>query len=318
MIRHSALVLVVLAASTGFAADSSLLNMVMPDVRVISGVHVAQTLASPFGQHLLAQMSASDPDFQKLIADTGFDPRRDLTEVLLASNDHTATPGKHPGNGLVLVQGAFDVSRILAKAKADGATVSSFNGADVITKGNGDGWIALLDAKTAVAGPIDQVKGAIARRATTTQIDPKVVAKITDLAGRSDAWFLSLVPLSQVAPSNDQLQLNGSPVNANLLQSIQQASGGVKFGLTVLINGEAVTRSDKDATALADVVRFLAGMVQVNRNDPNAGKLASLLDSLVLSTEANVMKLSLAIAESDIEQLMPAHRATVGKAAIRH
>jgi hypothetical protein len=110
-------------------------------------------------------------------------------------------------------------------------------------------------------------------------------------------------------------------MGGNLLQSVKSASGGVKFLPTgILISGEANTRSDKDATALADVIRFIAGLVAQNKDtNPQAQKAATLLDSLQLSTDASTLKLTLTIPEALAEQLfMPQTRkkapaATAGK-----
>ena len=54
------------------AADPQLLKLVMPDAKAISDVNVAQAKLTPFGQFALGQLT--NPDIQKLIAQTGFDP----------------------------------------------------------------------------------------------------------------------------------------------------------------------------------------------------------------------------------------------------
>src|SRR5580700_2234989 len=68
------------------AADPQLLNLVMPDAKVLAGVNVDQAKTSQLGQYVLSQMQSSDQDMQKLIALTGFDPTRDVHELLAASN----------------------------------------------------------------------------------------------------------------------------------------------------------------------------------------------------------------------------------------
>jgi hypothetical protein len=73
----------------------------------------------------------------------------------------------------------------------------------------------------------------------------------------------------------------------------------------VTISAEAITRSDKDAQALVDVVKFVAGMLQLNRQDnPTAGQVASLLDTLNCQTAGNVMTMSVAIPERQLEQML--------------
>src|SRR5215831_10755875 len=93
------------------AADPQLLNLVMPDAKVLAGVNVEQAKGTQFGQYVLNQLQTTDADMQKLIAATGFDPRRDVREVLVASDG--APQSK---KGLALARGNFDVRRITVAA----------------------------------------------------------------------------------------------------------------------------------------------------------------------------------------------------------
>src|SRR3982750_1819677 len=69
------------------AADPQLLNLMMPDAKVVAGVNVDQAKTSPFGQYVLTQIQATQSaELQKLTALTGFDPTRDVHEVLVGSN----------------------------------------------------------------------------------------------------------------------------------------------------------------------------------------------------------------------------------------
>ena len=76
------------------------------------------------------------------------------------------------------------------------------------------------------------------------------------------------------------------------------------FGDQIAVSFQAVTRSDKDATSLADVVRFFASMVQMQRqSNPQAAILATALDSMNLQTNGGTMTLALSIPEKDFETL---------------
>jgi len=290
-----------LAAATAMAAvDPGLLNLVMPEAKILSGVQVAQSQASPFGQYLLSQMQINDEGFQKFVAATGFDPRHDLNEILAATNgDHRA---------LVVGQGVFQVDRILAAAAAEGAAVTNYRGIDIVTspdKPGSTGSIAFLDASTAVMGDTDAVKAAIDRRIAGTSFSGSLADKAKEVSAVNDAWFATVTPLSdflngKVANPN----LNGM-TQGNLLQAVLQASGGVKFGSAgVTISGEAVTRSDKDAQSLVDVMKFLASLVQMNKDkDPLAAKAASLADAAKFTADGPVMHLTMSLPEQQIEQL---------------
>jgi len=102
--------------------------------------------------------------------------------------------------------------------------------------------------------------------------------------------------------------MNGA-ISGDMVQGIEQASGGVMFGSTIRVAADAVMRSEKDATALADVVRFLAGMVQVNRDKPDAARLAGIVDSMTLQASANILSISFSVPATDLEQMIkPARR----------
>src|ERR1035438_8027214 len=82
------------------AADSQLLGLVMPDAKVLAGVNVDQAKGSPFGLYLLTQMQSDNTALlQALIALSGFDPTRDVHELLAATN---GAPGDKTPVGLVL------------------------------------------------------------------------------------------------------------------------------------------------------------------------------------------------------------------------
>jgi hypothetical protein len=101
-----------------------------------------------------------------------------------------------------------------------------------------------------------------------------------------------MMPVSEWASKVPDQNVSGV-MQGDALRSIEQSSGGIRFGNVIEISGEAVTRSEKDATALADVIRFLTGLVQLNQKDARITGPAKLLQSLDLRTEGNVMKLSL-------------------------
>jgi hypothetical protein len=119
-----------------------------------------------------------------------------------------------------------------------------------------------------------------------------------------DFWAVSVAPASDLARPVPDAQLNGV-MQGDVLRGIVETSGGIKFGPNFLIGGEAVTRSDKDATALADVVRFFVGMAQMSaQKDPKAAASLALLQRLNLKAEGNTVTLSLTVPEADLEKII--------------
>lgn len=291
-----------LAAVPLAAVDPALMKLVPSDATVVAGMNIEQARVSPFGQFVLKQLPMEDAGLRKLMDAAGFDPRRDLREVVVASvGGQQASQGK----GIVLATGSFDPARIAAMAREQGAVVTSYAGVDVLGgKEPKSGWLALLDRSLAVAGEPDQVKAAIDRyQKGGAGPGVSISAKATEWSGRADAWVVSTgspagwtshVPAPQAA----------GPLKGISLDAIEQSAGGVKFGPMVKISVEAVARTDKDATALGDVVRFVAGMVQLNRDKQGPDQIAAFLDTMDLKTEARTVTLSFSMPQEQLEKMI--------------
>ena len=283
--------------------DAGLLALIPGDATVLSGLNVDQAKSSVYGRYMLSQMTVDDAGFQKFIAETGFDPRRDLSQILSAtSGDSTST------KTVIVGRGSFNPGKIANAAQADGAKLVNYKGVDMVVHSGTDmtGAIAFLDATTAVMGYLDAVKAAIDRRTLTTPaLSSAVVSKIISLANANDGWFLSTVsPATFFSGKIDNPKV-GPVLEAGLIQSVVSGSGGLKFNPAgAAIGAQAVTRSDKDATALADVVRFLVNIAQSSQGaSPEAAKFAGMLETLQLSTQGPAMNLMLNIPEATLEQL---------------
>jgi len=298
------LLLLLVAAGLSVAADPALLRMIPPGAAFVAGVRADQIKSSRFGQYILDQLKTEDENMNKFVSATGFDPRQDLTELIVASNSAAPRRQNH-GKTVVLARGRFDVSRIQSFALASGSSTTSYNGVQIFTgREDSRGWLAIPDSATAVAGDPDYVKLAIdARQAPGPVLDAKTLNTITDLGNRFDAWMLT-ASLAAITSGIRAPQLGGAG-NGNLVQSVDSVNGGVRFGPDVEVMAEAQMRSAKDAAAMADVVRFLMGMMQMNaQNDKRAAELARLLEKMELKATGTQLRMSLTIPEDMLETFL--------------
>src|SRR2546423_7012248 len=159
------------------AADPQLLKLVMPDAKVVSGIDFERVKATPFGQFFLTQLPQGDAGFNELLSVTGFDPRRDIREVVMAS---PADPQSK--SGLLLVRGTFDSQRILTAFRLDGKTPDMYNGVALLSSGHAAHGVsealAFLDDSTVVAGDAASVRAAIDRRGSAGGLDASLTAAI--------------------------------------------------------------------------------------------------------------------------------------------
>jgi hypothetical protein len=287
---------VLLAATAAPAAvDPALLDLVMPEAQVLAGVQVQHSLASPFGQYFLTQIPDND-GVTRFAAATGLDVRRDVREILAASVGGTLGAG-NANTGLILVRGTFQPGRFAALATATGSSVTPENGVVVITPQNAAGTsLAFLDASTLVIGDRASVHGAIARRAANVSFAGPLAQQAQTASGANDAWVTTSSPLAQF------MKGASTPVPPALLQTVAGVSAGVHFDAgAVTLRGEVSTASEKDAQSMADTLKFLAAMLQANKNQNPAA--AALLQSAQFTAVGPVMQVSLSIPEQQMEQI---------------
>jgi hypothetical protein len=319
MTKSFRLAIVLALPFAAFAADPSLLQLVIPDAQVVAGLQVDSAKSSLFGQYVLSHLSVNDTKLEQFTSETGFDPRHDVSEIVVASNWKQNTPDNR---WIVAAHGAFNISKITNTAQANGGVIAAYQGINLVTHLSSsdtqiDTGLAFLDSSTALVGDVASVKAAIDRKKSNAPPDGAVLAKAQAVSSGKDFWFVTLVPLSNFSSSIPDPNLSGA-MQGNLLAGINQMSGGIRFGDTVTILAEAVTRSEKDAQALVDVVKFFAGMIQLNRQkNQAAGQVATLLDTLQTSTAGNVTSISLAIPEQQLEQLLNSVHPAPAKAAAR-
>jgi hypothetical protein len=282
------------------AVDASMLNLVMPGAKVIAGFDVDRVKNTPFGQFLLSQMRLDDADFRKFLDATGFDPRTDLREILVASD-----AAGNSSRGLFVARGTFDEAKIASLAALHGGgAVSTYQGVRVITNKQGEGMMALFGNGVLLGGSAANVKAAIDRQRSGETLPSDVAARVQSVGSGYDAWFVTGAPTS-LAGNVAEPHLGGA-LQGNVMQAIEYITGGLRFGANVELTAEAVTRTDKDASALADVVRFLASMAASNR-DPKSG-FAQMVDSLQLSAVGRTVKFSVSAPQEEVEKLMRPRR----------
>ncbi len=279
------------------AADSQLLNLVMPDATVLAGVNVDQAKTSSFGQYVLQQMQ--NPELQKLIAATGFDPTRDVSEVLVAAG---AAGSK---TGLALARGTFNPAQIAAAAAAHGGTTTeTYDGYTIVEDQKQTHGVTFVNSTIAVAGDVASVKAALDRLKTPSSLPAAVLTEVSQWSGQEDAWVITTVPPSSLQPKAGVPTIPGLGASGgnNALQTIQSAAAGVKFGNNVVVTAQAQSDNAQDAQNLANTVKLLASVAQLQAKDnPTIQTLAQSLTATATGTTVNI---SLSMPSDQLQALL--------------
>ena len=307
----------ILAAVSAMAADTALLNLIMADARFVAGIDIDRAKAYPLGKKVMEELDKKDSDIGKMVAATGFDPRRDLREVIMASNDLNSKKGP----GLVLMRGAFDASKIKAFINVTGAgKIENFNGVELFSAPNQENMsAAIVDPSLVLFGTSETVKAAVQRKgAATAALSAEAIARIRAMSQSNDIWMVSSMPIAEMTkamPSTGAPSAGGGMggmMNGDFLKGIQQAAFGARFmSEAIELTAEAVSLNEKDATALADVVRFVSTMVQMNRDKPEMKGIATALDAMKLTTDAKTTRLQIALPMNDMEKMFNSKKPAV-------
>jgi hypothetical protein len=287
------------------AADPQLLNLVMPDAKVLAGVNVEQAKGTQFGQYVLNQLQTEDAHMQQLVTLTGFDPRRDVRELLVASD---GVPGGK--TGLALAKGNFDVAKITAAAALQGAASEVYKSITILEDPKKQSMgIAFLDSTTVAAGDIASVKGAIDRLSNPQSLPAAVSVKVNQWSNSQDAWGITTVPPASLAPPMKTATANANAnINPmlNVAQNVQTAAGGVKFGAQVVFSGEAQCDTAQNATTLGDVVKLLINLAQMQAGQDATA--AALIKSVAVTADGNVLKVSASLPQDVFQQMLQPHK----------
>src|ERR1017187_3903780 len=266
------------------AADPRLLNLVMPDVKVMADVNVEQAKTSPFGQYVLTQVETQQ--LTQIATLTGFDPTRDVDELLVAGN------GAAQHSGLALVLGNFNVATITSIIALQKVATETYHGVTIFEDPKKQGGLAFLSGSIAAAGDLTNLKAAIDRFTAPSILPASLLTEIGQLSAANDAWALTTVPPSSLKPSATAPAIPGLGNGVDhVLGTVQSATAGVKFGANVVLTGQAQADTAQNATAIAGLIQFLVNMAQLKAADePQVQVLAK---ALTVSANGATIKISL-------------------------
>jgi hypothetical protein len=293
MRMRTTIALLAFAASVAAAnaADSSLLGLAPADSDVLIGINLKQIRESDFGKLIAGQAAAADNSEFKAFTVNGFNPLLDLDEVLIAG------PAKQKPEALVMLRGRFDAAKLSKLAAAGGMQGADYHGVRILAKpGQQQGFsaLAVVDPTLIVGGNEASVRAFVDRHGEGPGPSAAIAAKAAEAYKANDIWVVLHAAPSTFVPAGA-----ASGPMADLLQSIEQMSLGLKFGSDIVLALDAVTHTPKDAEGLAAAVRLFSGMAAVNQAGNK--QVAALLQKLKVDSEGNTAKLSMAIPEAEAE-----------------
>jgi hypothetical protein len=238
----------------GARVDPALAALVPADTIVLAGIRMSELRSTPLYTKMIAEKRLSElDDFAKR---TNFDPRKDVNELLVASNGT---------DNVVLARGNF---KIQAPA---GTRKSVYKGATLY--GQGDGAYAILDATTAVAGVESAVRKAIDQKQSGQRGAAGLIDRARGLSGPGQIWVVA----NGWGALPDRLSRDGGNLSnlSRFFRGVEKATATVDLRSGLVAKAQGECRTEQDAKTLGDAARGVVGLgrLTVPENKPEMLKL---------------------------------------------
>jgi hypothetical protein len=264
----------------------------VPDASVtLVGMRMDQLKATPFFQKLLAQQTFSGLD--QIAKETGFDPRRDVRDLLLAGN------GQH---SVMLARGTFHVTL------PPGAQKFNYHGYVIVSNADpqhaaSGGAFCILDSTLAAAGPLNVLEAALDQYKSGNRNNAAALLARARAIPESNQFWLVTAGASGIISENLPGASGNGPDFARIFRSLQNTllEADLRNGLKAIAEGDCT--SAQDAKTLSDAARGMVGMGRLNTPE-NQPDLLRLWDGIKVEQQDKKVILTADIGQDLIDQLL--------------
>lgn len=267
------------------AVDNVLERMVPPGATSLVGARMDRIKQTEFYRKLIAATPL--PQLDQFARDTGFDPRRDVRELLYVNV---------PSGSVMLARGTFHIETATMK----GMQKTRHGNYDIW--GRESGGFCILDSTLAIAGDVPAVEAALDewKSGSHTAAQP-LLARVSSVSPQAQFWGIStgLAGFLAEHPPAANSGLDFSKIFSGLRDSWFQVD--LASGLKAEVHG--TTATEKDAISLRDTVRGLVGLgrLQVPEKQP---ELLRVWDGITVDQQGRSLALHVDIAQDLVDKLV--------------
>ena len=271
---------------TGVRIDPALATIVPADTIVMAGVRVESIRQTPLYEKYIAKLGTLRID--ELAQKSGFDPRKDLYELLFVSNGKDA---------IVMARGKF--SPLGLEPKAGGVPVQRMSYKGFTLMGDENSAVAFLNPSVAVAGATPVLRNFIDHHTDGNGPPKELRDHMGALRPQSQVWAVSA--------SGDKLAAllpqRGNLANLNrIVSGVQYATLSLDLRTGVDLAAEAVYGDEKLAKQTTDALRALLGLARLNtpNDEPD---LLKAWDGIQVNQMGTSMKLTAQLNNEMVDKL---------------
>jgi hypothetical protein len=256
--------------TSGVRIDSALERLVPGDATVLAGVRLDALRATPFYKKWVGERSV--PFLDRWSEESGFDPRKDLQEMLVVS-DGVQTA--------ILARGKFDEKAL--RAAQEGYTLK------------------ILNPTTLVAGRTADVQWIIDQRGRSSGPPSALSQELSTIPAQSQIWLAATGGFGELSKAMPQ---SGNASNlAKVFSMIKSATASVDFANGLKLAASGVCRTDQDAHSLSDAVRGMVALARLNTPAGNS-EMLEVYDGIKTEQQQRTVKVTASLSEAQLDELL--------------
>ena len=244
--------------TTGVSVDPAFRSFISPDTKVLASIQLDRLKDSPlYGRH------EKELDLTRLDAITeriGVDPRRDVSEVLVAWNGTRS---------LVLARGHFTPAEVQRKLTALGGQPTRYKAYTLI--GNKRDSVVFLSKALAAAGPSELLHAALQNHDSGSGAVPEELReRLRSIPSQDQIWIVSRggLPFAEIPMRSDI-----ESALSNIVSYVNGTNTGVGIDSGVHLQSDITCISDQGAQRVHDALRGGIGLARLSTKDDESDLL---------------------------------------------
>jgi len=255
--------------ATGVSVNSAFRRLVPPDTKALAAVDVDKLKASPFYQR--HQKELNFPMLDAMSERVGMDPRRDISDLLVAWNGSRA---------VVLARGRLNRETLESKLRSLGTQPTRYKNYTLF--GEDRETLTFSKHGVAIAGPAEAVRSEIdLENNGGGGVPDEIQARLATVPKGDQVWAVSRGGL---AFTEIPMRSDIDSALSNIISYVNATSLGIGFDTGTHLQAEIVCVSNEGAQRVRDALRGGIGLARLTTRDDESG-LLKLYDAIQVTQD---------------------------------
>lgn len=267
-----------MAVRLAAAADATLGAFFPPDTKAVIGFRLKALSGAGLFHGIDTEIRKNASGVFEKSPLEGFDPLKDLDEVVIASSGVGET-----APAIVVMRGRFPIDKLDASA-------TRYRNAAILESPNpkqANGVLALIDGSTAIAGEAAHVRAAIDRMGEEIEGKAPWIPRMEALRSKCAIWGFG-----------DELESTGAPGKPGDLSSIDRFEFGIGFERGLKLAAEIHARTPEDAAKMTTSLKLIEAMLKGQKKTAKSAGFDMRVD------DKGTLRFSLILPEAEMKKAM--------------